>query len=385
MGLGFILGPIMGLVNPVTLRVVSPYFGTLALVVILFEGGLGLDLHQLISQFAPAAFLTLFTFVGTMAGVAALAHFSIGISWIASSLLGAILGAAPSPSISIPVVMRMKIPENTKTLMILESGLTDVLAVVVALALMDVAIVGQSQIFGPTLVKLLQAFLVAASLAMLAGFAWLKILNLFGRHPLSYIMTLGVTLLLYSGVEAMRGSGAIAALVFGIAMTNAEQLFRPFNLDHHFLIDKKLVAFHAEISFFIRTFFFVYLGWVASMKDFNLIFGVFMIGLLMSMLLIRLGVVQVLSKIAPLQRPYRGLYWIMIPRGLSVAVLAGMPALEKIPGCEHFVDYAFAMILLTNLLLTLGLSPIEKKMPPLPNILTPEPDLDPTLETVSIG
>ena len=132
MGLGFILGPMLGLVNPATIKIISPCFGTLALVVILFEGGMGLDLRQLISQFAPATFLTFFTFAGTMAGVAVLAHLSIGISWIAASLLGAILGAAPSPSISIPVVARMKIPEKTKTLMILESGLTDVLAVVVA-------------------------------------------------------------------------------------------------------------------------------------------------------------------------------------------------------------------------------------------------------------
>src|ERR1700689_3925598 len=132
MGLGFILGPVLGLVNPATLRVVSPYFGTLALVVILFEGGLGLDLHELISQFAPATFLTLFTFAGTMAGVAALGHLALGIPWIAASLLGAVLGAAPSPSISIPVVSRMKIPEKRKTLLIPESGLTPVLAVGVA-------------------------------------------------------------------------------------------------------------------------------------------------------------------------------------------------------------------------------------------------------------
>jgi cell volume regulation protein A len=279
----------------------------------------------------------------------------------------------------------MKIPEKTKTLLILESGLTDVLAVVVALALMDVAIHGQSQIFGPTLVKLVQAFLVAASLATLAGIGWLKILNLFGRHPLSYVMTLGVTLALYSVVESVGGSGSIAALVFGIVMTNAEQVFRRFRLDHHFQIDKKLIAFHAEISFFIRTFFFVYLGWVTSLKDFNLIFAIFTIGLLMSMLLIRLGVVKILVKMAPQQRPYQALYAIMIPRGLTVAVLAGMPALEKIPGCEHFVDYAFAMILLTNLLLMLGLSPIEKKIPPLSAPAAPKTELDPALETVSIG
>src|ERR1700733_9785855 len=97
MGLGFILGPVMRVVDPATLRVVSPYFGTLALVVILFEGGLGLNLHQLISQFAPATFLSFFTFAATMAGVAELGHLALGLPWIAASLLGAILGAAPSP------------------------------------------------------------------------------------------------------------------------------------------------------------------------------------------------------------------------------------------------------------------------------------------------
>jgi cell volume regulation protein A len=385
MGLGFILGPVAKLVDPSALRLVSPYFGTLALVVILFEGGLGIDLRQLISQFAPATFLTLFTFVLTMAGIAFLGHQALGLSWTAASILGAILCASPSPSISIPVISRMKIPEKTKTLMVLESGLADVLAVVVALALIDVAIQGQTQIVGQTFVRLIQAFLVASTLAGLAGIAWLKILNLLGRHHLSYMMTLGVTLALYSLVEWLGGSGAIAALVFGITLTNSEQVFRRFQMDHHFLIDKKLVAFHAEISFFIRTFFFVYLGWVTSLKDFNLLFGIFVVGLLMTMFLVRSGVVRVLSKIAPSQRPFEGLYWIMIPRGLTVAVLAGVPALEKIPGCEHFVDYAFAMILATNLVLTLGLSTIEKKIPSLPDGSPPPSPSDPTLDTVSIG
>jgi hypothetical protein len=122
MGLGFILGPVAKLVDPSALRLVSPYFGTLALVVILFEGGLGIDLRQLISQFAPATFLTLFTFVLTMAGIAFLGHQALGLSWTAASILGAILCASPSPSISIPVISRMKIPEKTKTLMVLESG-----------------------------------------------------------------------------------------------------------------------------------------------------------------------------------------------------------------------------------------------------------------------
>ena len=44
----------------------------------------------------------------------------------------------------------------------------------------------------------------------------------------------------------------------------------------------------------------------------------------------------------------------MLPRGLASAVLAIMPASMNVHGSEFFVDITFAVIILTNIMMTLG-------------------------------
>ncbi len=51
----------------------------------------------------------------------------------------------------------------------------------------------------------------------------------------------------------------------------------------------------------------------------------------------------------------------MLPRGLASAVLATMPVASNIKGTETFVEYTFAVIVLTNILMTIGVYFSEKR------------------------
>ena len=51
LGIGILLGPVSGMVNPGSLHNMAEYVGSLALLVILFEGGTDLDLNRLLSEF----------------------------------------------------------------------------------------------------------------------------------------------------------------------------------------------------------------------------------------------------------------------------------------------------------------------------------------------
>lgn len=44
----------------------------------------------------------------------------------------------------------------------------------------------------------------------------------------------------------------------------------------------------------------------------------------------------------------------MLPRGLASAVLATLPKAANMEGSENFIDYTFAVIVLTNILMTIG-------------------------------
>lgn len=52
----------------------------------------------------------------------------------------------------------------------------------------------------------------------------------------------------------------------------------------------------------------------------------------------------------------------MMPRGLASAVLATLPASANIKGSENFIDYTFGIIIITNILMTVGVFIAEKRL-----------------------
>src|SRR5574344_2185769 len=132
LGLGLLLGPVSGLVRPEHFGAVGPVFTTLTLVVILFEGGLGLELRTLGRALGGATALTVWNFLLSLAVLAPLARLCLGFGWMQAFTLAAILGGTSS-AVVIPLVQRLALGERTRTALALESALSDVLVIVVAL------------------------------------------------------------------------------------------------------------------------------------------------------------------------------------------------------------------------------------------------------------
>src|SRR3972149_10794315 len=64
--IGILIGPVLHLLDPGQLSGFTPYFATFAMIMILFDGGLGLDLRRILHQFTGAALLTLLAFAVTV-------------------------------------------------------------------------------------------------------------------------------------------------------------------------------------------------------------------------------------------------------------------------------------------------------------------------------
>src|SRR5580692_838034 len=60
---GVVIGPTLHWVTPDAFRGVIHGFGSLALMLILFEGGLDLKLREILQHFAPGFFLSIFSYV----------------------------------------------------------------------------------------------------------------------------------------------------------------------------------------------------------------------------------------------------------------------------------------------------------------------------------
>jgi len=124
------------------------------------------------------------------------------------------------------------------------------------------------------------------------------------------------------------------------------------------VLTKETKDFNAMIAFVIRTFFFVFLGAVASLQDYRSI-G---IGLVLTLITLaaRFVIVYPTAKIMKLERREMLTMGFMIPTGLSAAVLAVLPFTQYgIAGTESFVDIVFIVILATTILATVGVGIVE--------------------------
>ncbi|MGE5246968.1 MAG: cation:proton antiporter, partial [Verrucomicrobiota bacterium] len=215
------------------------------------------------------------------------------------------------------------------------------------------------------------AILGGAGLGAAAGILWMMFLARTGRAPLSYMLTLAAMLLLFAASEAFHFSGIIAVLVFGITLSNGQAIVQllpaprgePDWRTSRYSLDSTIRWFHEEVTFIARVFFFVYLGMLLDPTRISPAF-LWVCGALIALIyLSRSAAVRTLGFLGRRQVPFeRKILVSMGPRGLASAVLAMVPENAGIPGTDAFVQYAFAVILATNLLVTTAVIRSERRI-----------------------
>lgn len=360
--IGIFLGPVLGLIEPHNLAPFAEYFGTLALIIILFEGGMDMDIDKLITEFGAASLLVIMSFALSLVSLACFLHFVRGWDLLLSLLLGAILGCTSAPVV-IPIITKMGLKEETKTILSIESALSDVLAVICTVSLIEIITLGKIGIKTP-FQAIFSSFSIAIVLGIIAGLFWLKVLDYFSQRKYSYMFTLAALLMTFGAVRFLGGSGAMAVLVFGIILGNSHDFDRFLKLKSNYLVDSTIKFFHGEMTFFIRTFFFVYIGMMVSFTWIDADFLLCSLALLLIIILVRYLSVSLTVMAYKEKKSDRCIMVSMLPRGLASAVLATLPASANITGSEHFTDVTFAIIICTNMIMTVGVFVAGKKIQP---------------------
>src|SRR6516165_6022193 len=126
--LGVALGPILGWVEPATFQQTVGVLGMLALILILFEGGIELRLKEAIRNLPGSFLLAAVCFALSILGVAAVTHLLLHFNWIDCLLIGAALGSTSS-SVVLPVLQQIDTPDYLKVTLTLEASLGEILAV----------------------------------------------------------------------------------------------------------------------------------------------------------------------------------------------------------------------------------------------------------------
>ncbi len=359
MFVGMLLGPVLNIVSVEgPILTLAPYIGILALIIILFDGGLNLNLFRVLTALAKASGFTLLVFSLSVVFLGFSMKLIFGWTYLEGLLLGAVVGGTSS-AIVIPIISKLSMSEDSKVILSLESALTDALCVIVAIALIEIISIGTVNL-RVTAGSLASAFSTAGVIAAVFAIFWIGIINKLYIKQVGYSMTLAVVFILYSIVELVKGNGAIAVLVFSLLLSNFNELAKRLKIKGEFALDTTLRAFQVEVSFFVRTFFFIFIGLMFNIKALNptvlIMAWVIFIILMMARILGVKALVMRDENIAPFEKSLVS----MMPRGLAAAVLASMPLAAGIE-IKYFAEIVFSIIILTNLATTFGVFMIERK------------------------
>ncbi|MFA5763646.1 MAG: cation:proton antiporter [archaeon] len=381
--IGLFIGPIsslagFGFLGPDELLLFEnflPFFASFALIMILFEGGLQLNFFKTLKALPESFIFTLVVFLTNMI-------LTIGVLWLlgAAGLLpfnlllaifiAAVIGGTSS-AVIIPIIKNTSAKEETKTLLGLESALTDALCVITAIAVGEIFLIGSVSIetvFGGILAN----FSTAAILGFIVGILWLKILAFLQGRQYEYLITFAALLMLYSLVQVFGGNGAIAVLIFGIVLGNSEDITQMLRITKR-SVDTNIKSFQSEISFLVKTFFFVYLGLLFKLEFLNPAVIVISLAIIIIIFISRYLVSSLLKKINPIYTMDQMLISFMSARGLAAAVLVSLPismGLDKaVPlvfstaTMSQLSAIAFIVIFGSNVLTTIGIFITENGKP----------------------
>ncbi len=357
---GIVIGPLTGWVVPEAFGQAGSVLATLALVIILFESGVDLELSSLRPSLSATLKISLVTFSATAAIVTSVGIAIAGLPPLSALMLGAILGGTSS-AVVIPLVQSLNVQGKARTVMVLESALTDVLCIVGLFMLVDAAKKGATSP-AHVAISLSETLFFAAGIGIVAGIAWLLLLRTARRMPHGSFASTAMCCVIYGLTEMAGLSGAIAAITFGLVLANGRKLARATRL----IRPGRLAAFSSreqgflqELIFVLKTFFFVYLG--LSMKLDNP--SIFTIAALIVLLVyFARHFFAGLFCDRDITREHVALTAIMVPKGLAAAVLAGIPLQQGVAGGETIQALAYAVVLL-SITLTATLIALQRFMP----------------------
>ena len=306
-----------GYVDTTWLGGVQGIFGTLALIVLLFDGGLSLGIREVIFKSGRVFVMSVLITLVSIAGAAAIMGF-FGFDPLVGAIIGAIAGGIGSTT-TISVIKGLNLPEGISRFLTLESSITDVFSIVITIVLTQSLLAGylDIQMIGQGIVG---TFSVGALIGIAGAVLFISVFPKIDKGY-GYMVMLGVILALYSITEFLGGSGAIGVLIFGIMLGNEKSVRSIIHMDE---TEEKvpIKEFHTEVSFIVRTFFFVFLGMVVTLTSINN-FTV-AVSLMAFFMVARYALTYLVTRKSEYAY-FKEIISVVNPRGLATAVLATYP------------------------------------------------------------
>jgi NhaP-type Na+/H+ or K+/H+ antiporter len=360
MAIGILIGPLLGLVTPDAFGVVGPLFAMVTLAIILFEGGLHITLGALRKAMKGTLAITVANFIVMTVICIVIMKYLAGFTVIESCLLGAILGGTSS-AVVIPFTRYLNLNKDTKAILALESAISDVLCIVVLLALINFISLDEFNV-GFLIGNLFASFFVAIFIGVIAGVGW----SLF-YHRIASIKSIFITpafvFIVFGFVNLLGFSGAIAALALGVTLGNLNyfsvERILPFVGEgaRQVELSPMETVFFAQLVSLLKTFFFIYIGISIRFTYME----IFYMGaaITIAAYLARIAIVW-LTIPRTIPKSDASIIAVMEPKGLAAAVLAALPLQAGIAVGQGILDIVFIVIFLSILVCSVMVFLLER-------------------------
>lgn len=359
--IGLLVGPIATLYTEDGAKLIEPiwngtkglfpgdglyYFVSLAISIILFEGGLTLKRSEIANVGPVITKLITVGSIVTFFGAGIAAHYIFGLSWQISFLFSALI-IVTGPTVITPILRNIPLKKDVSTVLKWEGILIDPIGALVAVLVFEFISVGEGTGYTQTaLIEFGKILLFGTTFgftfAHALAFAIKK--NLI-PHYLMNVVSLSVVLLVFVESDVFaHESGLLAVVVMGMVMGN-------MNLPNL----KELLYFKESLSVLLISILFILLAANIDVTDLELLYNWQTIALFaVVVFLIRpLGVLLSThgSNLKINERMFIG--WVG-PRGIvaaGIASLFGSKLLAKgEPGAEYITPLVFMIVLGTVLL-----------------------------------
>jgi len=346
--------------------------GSLALAIILFDGGLRTSLRAVRLVWKPALVLATAGVLVTALITGAAAAAVLGMSLLQGVLLGSIIGSTDAAAVFLVLRSRgVRLGERLSSLLEIESASNDPMAIFLTIGVLEM-LLGRVE-FGPGLLKLFVLQMgVGAVMGLIGGrvASWaINRINLeaAGLYPLltwtSGMLTFGIT-------AALGGSGFLAVYIAGIILGNGRLVFQSSTL-----------VFHDGLAWMAQITMFVVLGLLSFPSALMEVAGQSVLIALVLMLVARPAAVGLLM--LPFRYSLREIVFLSWTglKGAVPVILGTYPLLFGLEGGGLFFNVVFFVVLISATVQGWSLAPVARFL----GLQQPEEPAPPaTLEITSL-
>jgi len=314
--------------------------GSVALALILFDGGLRTRFQTIRAVLAPSMGLATIGVLLTALITAPVARYALDLGWAEALLVGAVVASTDAAAVFLLVQAQgVRLRPRVGATLEAESGSNDPFAVFLTLMLVEFISIGESSV-GHVLLELAREGVLGAVIGVTGGRLVVLALNRValpqGLHA-PFVTT--AALVIFGGAQIAHGSGFFAVYIAGIIIGN-----RPTRAHN------SVVTFLDAATWLAQIVMFVLLGLLVSPQRLGSSAGPAVLVAMVLMLVAR--PVAVFVCLAPFRFSWREKLFIAWTglRGAVAIFLASIPMLVGLSKAYLYFDVAFVVVIISLLL-----------------------------------